>query len=85
MRGVEGEAAQRDTSVGHLHPRTPGYETPLEKKKGKQDGERREEGGGGGLFGKAKQQQLWQAIIIIKAASIKGVNHCAAATFLRRW
>lgn len=83
MRGVEGEAAQRDTSVGHLHPRTPGYETPLEKKKENQDGERRREEEG--LFGKEKQQLLWQAIIIIKAASIKGVNHCAAATFLRRW
>lgn len=50
----------------------PGYETSRKK-------------GNEGVSGKAKQQQLWQAIIIIKAASIKGVNHRAAATFLRRW
>ncbi|KAI9526081.1 hypothetical protein NQZ68_002629 [Dissostichus eleginoides] len=42
----------------------PGYQTPLKIE------------GRGGVPGTAKQQQLWQAIIIIKAASIKGVNHC---------
>lgn len=59
----------KQTSVGHLHPWVPGYKTPPKK---------------GGLV-KGKQQQLWQAIIIIKAASIKGVSHRMPATFLRRW
>lgn len=36
----------------------------------------------GGVWKKGEQQQLWQAIMIIKAASIKGVNHHTAATFL---
>lgn len=48
----------------------PGCETPRKN---------RREGRG---LEKTEQQQLWQAIMIIKAASIKGVNHHTAATFL---
>lgn len=43
------------------------------------------EDGKASVFKKGKQQEVWPAIIVIKAVPIKGVTHRAAATFLCRW
>lgn len=59
------------TCIGHLRPWVRGNKTVGKCRLG--------------VVVNAKQQKLWQIIIMIKTTSIKWVNHCLAATFLYRW